>query len=233
MLIYTIIQRLPPTFFLFLLQLLFVSIYYIYIFIYNIRVFITRVVRYRNLLYISHLTTPRPESLLLIQHRLPSGRQTMSTFYLPLPLVFSHHFLTNVFSRVSSWISLLNVSRYVVIVRSTIEGEKGVADEETGREENHAESRRRRGQQEDTEEDASRYCIFFFFFLYFVLSSVALFLLFCLVAASVCTCVRVIIVIGLWMLIRIHEIQNNANSPNIVILLSVFSIFSCAFTYFT
>lgn len=164
MLIYTIIQRLPPTFFLFLLQLLFVSIYYIYIFIYNIRVFITRVVRYRNLLYISHLTTPRPESLLLIQHRLPSGRQTMSTFYLPLPLVFSHHFLTNVFSRVSSWISLLNVSRYVVIVRSTIEGEKGVADEETGREENHAESRRRRGQQEDTEEDASRYCIFFFFF---------------------------------------------------------------------
>lgn len=37
-------------------------------------------------------------------------------------------------------------------------------DEETGREENHAESRRRRGQREDTEEDASRYCIFFLFF---------------------------------------------------------------------
>lgn len=169
--------------------------------------FITRVVRYRNLFYISHLTTPRPESLLLIQHRLPSGRQTMSTFYLPLPLDFP-----TIFSRISSWISLLNVSRYVVIVRSTIEGEKGVVDEGTGREENHAESRRRRGQREDTEEDASRYCIFFFFLLYFVLSSVAFFLLFCLVAASVCTCVRVIIVIGLWMLIRIHQIQNNANS---------------------
>lgn len=72
----------------------------------------------------------------------------------------------------------MNVSRYVVIVRSTIEGEKGVVDEGTGREENHAESRRRRGQREDTEEDASRYCIFFFSLLYFVLSSVALFLLF-------------------------------------------------------
>lgn len=127
----------------------------------------------------------------------------------------------------------MNVSRYVVIVTFDDRGRKrgcgrgnGTRRESRGIAKTKRTTRRYRG-------GCKSLLYFLSFLLYFVLSSVALFFLFCLAAASVCTCVRVIIVIRLWVLIRIHQIQNNANSPNIVILFSVFSIFLRAFTCFT
>lgn len=72
-------------------------------------------------------------------------------------------------------------------------------------------------------------CKSLLYFLFYTLFSLLLLFsfFFCLVAASVCTCVRVIILIRLWMLIRTHhcQIQNNANSFTLRISSSYFRYF--------